>query len=60
MLGIAFELEINDLLDREFLKKYTVGYEKFRIYLLGKDDGQPKTAEWAEKICGISAEKIKF
>ena len=60
MLGIAFELETNDLLDREFLKKYTVGYEKFRLYLLGKDDGQTKTAEWAEKICGINAETIKL
>ena len=59
MLGIAFELETLDLLDREFLGKYTVGYEKFKLYLLGKDDGQAKNPEWAEKICGIKAEKIK-
>ena len=59
MLGIAYELESKDLVDRNFLKNYTVGYEKFKLYLTGQKDGQPKNAEWAEKICGISAETIR-
>ena len=59
MLGIAFELEIENLLDRKFLEEYTVGYEKFRLYLLGTADGQPKTPKWAESICGIKSDKIK-
>ena len=59
MLGIAYELESKDLVDRNFLKNYTVGYEKFKLYLTGQKDGQPKNAEWAENICGISAESIR-
>ena len=59
MLGIAYELESKDLADRNFLKNYTVGYEKFKLYLTGQKDGQPKNAEWAEKICGISADTIR-
>ena len=59
MLGIAYELESKDLADRNFLKNYTVGYEKFKLYLTGQKDGQPKNAEWAENICGISADTIR-
>ena len=59
MLGIAYELESKDLADRIFLKNFTVGYEKFKLYLMGQKDGQPKNAEWAENICGINAETIR-
>ena len=59
MLGIAYELESKDLADRNFLKNFTVGYEKFKLYLTGQKDGQPKNAEWAENICGISADTIR-
>ncbi|MFU2489202.1 molybdopterin-dependent oxidoreductase [Thauera sp. WH-1] len=46
--------------DKAYLDKYTVGFDKFLPYLLGKDaDGTPpKTPEWAEKITGIPAAKI--
>ena len=59
MLGLAYELESKSLVDRDFLKKYTVGYEKFKLYLIGQKDDQPKNAEWAENICGVSAETIR-
>lgn len=59
MLGIAHTLVSEDKHDKAFLKKYTTGYDKFEEYLLGKSDNQPKDAEWAAKICGVSAEKIK-
>ena len=29
------------------------------MYLLGENDSKPKNAEWAEKICGVSADQIK-
>ena len=45
MLGMAFELETNNLANLEFLASHCVGYERFRRYLLGLDDGQPKTPE---------------
>ena len=59
MLGIAHVLETENLTDRDFLNRCTTGYDRFRAYLTGETDGQPKTAEWAAKICGIDAEVIR-
>ena len=50
MLGIVHTLVEQGKHDKDFLKKYTSGYAKFEEYLLGKTDGQPKTAEWAAKF----------
>lgn len=59
MLGIANVLVSEKLHDRAFLERYTVGYDRFESYLLGRDDGQPKNAEWAAAICGIDADVIR-
>lgn len=59
MLGLAHCLVSERVHDRTFLQRYTVGYEKFENYLLGEDNGQPKSAEWAASICGIAAEAIR-
>ncbi|QBF31367.1 molybdopterin-dependent oxidoreductase [Thalassococcus sp. S3] len=45
--------------DKDFLETYTVGWERFIDYLEGKDDGVPKTPEWAAKITGINAKRIR-
>ncbi len=58
MLAMAYELETSGKVDREFIRKYTVGYDKFLPYLLGKSDGVAKTPKWAEKISGVPAAKI--
>ncbi|MHB1375519.1 MAG: molybdopterin-dependent oxidoreductase [Thauera sp.] len=46
--------------DKAYLDKYTVGFDRFLPYLLGKDadDTPAKTPEWAAKITGIPAAKI--
>lgn len=59
MLGLAHVLVTEGLHDRGFLNRYTVGYDRFETYLLGRSDGQPKDAEWAAKICSIEAETIR-
>lgn len=59
MLGIAYTLVQQNKHDKAFLKKYTKGYDKFEAYLLGKEDNQPKTAEWASQICGVPIEMIQ-
>lgn len=59
MLGLSHVLVTEGLHDREFLQRYTVGYEHFEDYILGRGDGLPKTAEWAAEICGIGVETIK-
>lgn len=59
MLAIAHTLYTEKLHDEKFLANYTVGMDKFLPYLLGDSDGVAKTPEWAEKICGISADDIR-
>ncbi|MDR3516963.1 MAG: trimethylamine-N-oxide reductase TorA [Azospirillaceae bacterium] len=59
MLGIAHTLYVEDLHDKEFLAKYTSGFEKFLPYLLGQTDGIPKTPEWAQAICGVDAATLR-
>jgi len=58
MLGLAHALVGSDSVDREFLERCTVGYDRFQAYLLGETDSQPKTPEWAAGICGVPAKTI--
>jgi biotin/methionine sulfoxide reductase len=59
MLGLAHTLIGEGLHDRAFLDRYCVGFEKFERYVLGLDDGRPKTAEWAAQLSGIRAEALR-
>jgi biotin/methionine sulfoxide reductase len=59
MLALAHTLVAENLHDRDFLARYSVGFERFERYLLGGNDGRPKSAEWAAPLCGIAAATIK-
>ena len=59
MLGLAHTLVSEGLHDRDFLDLYTVGFKKFERYLLGTEDGTPKSADWAAAITGIDADYIR-
>ena len=59
LLGIAHALVAEHLEDRRFLARYCTGYERFERYLQGRDDGQPKSPEWAAPICGVDAADIR-
>jgi len=59
MLGLAHTLVEEDLHDKDFLEKYTVGFERFLPYLMGETDGQPKDADWAESLSDIPADEIR-
>lgn len=58
ILAMCHHLVEKDLYDKEFIKNYTVGFNKFKKYLFGETDNIVKDAQWAEKICGIKAEDI--
>ncbi|MFA7084054.1 MAG: molybdopterin-dependent oxidoreductase [Arcobacteraceae bacterium] len=45
--------------DKEFIEKYTHGFDQFLPYLLGKTDGIDKTTKWAEKITEVPAKKME-
>ncbi|MBR9892770.1 molybdopterin-dependent oxidoreductase [bacterium] len=59
MLALAYVLETEGLADHAFLERYATGYERFRPYLLGESDGQPKTPEWAAPLCGADPQTIR-
>lgn len=59
MLALAHTLLTEGLHDRDFLARYCVGFASFERYLLGHDDGQAKSAEWAAPLCGIAGETLK-
>ena len=45
--------------DKEYVKTHTVGFDKVADYVLGKEDGIPKTPEWASQKCGVPEWTIK-
>ncbi|MBZ7983927.1 MULTISPECIES: molybdopterin-dependent oxidoreductase [unclassified Campylobacter] len=59
MMGMATYLIDNKLYDAEFMENYTIGFDKFSDYLMGKTDGVKKDSKWAENICGIKASVIE-
>jgi biotin/methionine sulfoxide reductase len=59
MLGLAHTLVVERRHDEAFLARYCEGFERFRAYLLGETDGQPKDAAWAAAITSIPAETIR-
>lgn len=58
MMALVHTLVIEGRHDRAFLDRYTSGWPVFQRYLLGEVDGQPKSADWAAPITGISADEI--
>ncbi|MFL2788627.1 MAG: molybdopterin-dependent oxidoreductase, partial [Paracoccaceae bacterium] len=58
LLSLAHTLIIKNLVDIDFINKYTVGFEQFSEYLFGKQDGIPKSAKWGADICNIPEKKI--
>ncbi|WP_316858231.1 molybdopterin-dependent oxidoreductase [uncultured Cohaesibacter sp.] len=59
MLALCHSLLIEDLHKEDFLQEYTSGWPAFRAYLLGETDGEPKSADWAGKICDMPADTIR-
>ncbi|APX25385.1 MULTISPECIES: molybdopterin-dependent oxidoreductase [Salipiger] len=59
MLALAHVLETEGLTDHAFLDRYTTGFTRFRPYLMGETDGQPKSPDWAAPICGLDPETIR-
>lgn len=58
MLALAHVLVTEGLHNEAFIQQYTVGYDRFRGYLLGDTDGQPKDPAWAEALTDIPAQQI--
>ncbi|MFC1950446.1 molybdopterin-dependent oxidoreductase [Chloroflexota bacterium] len=59
LIAMAYVIITNKLHDQAFLDKYTTGFDKFKDYVLGIEDGVPKTPAWAEVITGAKATTIE-
>ncbi len=44
---------------KEYVATHTVGFDKVKAYVMGEEDGIPKTPEWASPKCGVPEWTIK-
>lgn len=58
-LAIAYVWITEGIYDKEYVATHTFGFDKFADYVLGKEDGIPKTPKWAAELCGIPSRTIK-
>jgi trimethylamine-N-oxide reductase (cytochrome c) len=45
--------------NKEYIKTHTIGMDKVEAYVMGEEDGIPKTPAWAYKKCGVPPWTIK-
>jgi molybdopterin guanine dinucleotide-containing S/N-oxide reductase-like protein len=58
-LAIAYVWIVEGTYDKEYVKTHVVGFDKFADYVLGKEDGIPKTPKWASSKCDVPTWTIK-
>jgi len=58
-LAIAYVWMTEGTYDKDYVATHTVGFDKVEDYVLGREDGIPKTPEWASKKCGVPEWTIK-
>lgn len=57
--AIAYQWIVDDTYDHFYIENRTLGFDEFKAYILGEEDGIPKTPEWAGEKCGIPARRIR-
>ena len=58
MAAVLYVLLSEDLVDRSFIRRTSVGFDVLERYVRGLDDGQAKTPLWAQRICAVSPENV--
>jgi molybdopterin guanine dinucleotide-containing S/N-oxide reductase-like protein len=58
-LAIAWVWITEGTYDKKFVADRSVGFDVWRDYVLGKEDGIPKTPEWQEPETGIAAKDVR-
>jgi len=56
--AMAYVIIKENLHARDFIDTYTSGFDKYKDYVFGLEDGVEKTPQWAEPISGIPAGNI--
>ncbi|MFO7962853.1 MAG: molybdopterin-dependent oxidoreductase [Desulfobacterales bacterium] len=58
MLAMAYVIISENLEDRDFIESWTSGFDAFKAYVFGTEDGVYKTPQWAEAVSGVQAKTI--
>jgi anaerobic dimethyl sulfoxide reductase subunit A len=58
LIAMAHVIITEGLQDQAFIDRHTVGFDRYRDYVLGREDGAPKAPQWAEAITGVPAATI--
>ena len=58
-LAIAYQWFKDGTYDKEYLATHAYGVDKFEDYVMGREDGVPKTPDWASPITGVPSRTIK-
>ncbi len=58
-LAIAYIWIEEDTYNKDYIATHTVGFDKVKAYVMGEEDGIPKTPEWASAKCGAPEWTIK-
>ena len=58
-LAIMYVWLKEDLYDKEYVAERTTGFDEWRDYLLGTDDGVAKTPEWQQAETGVPAKDVR-
>jgi len=59
VLAIAQVWMTEGLYDKEYVAARTIGFEKWKAYVLGEEDGVAKTPEWQEGETGVPAKDVR-
>lgn len=59
VIAMAYVMINEGLQDQAYIDKYTVGFDRYKDYVLGSEDNIPKTPAWAEAITGVPAATIE-
>ena len=58
-LAIAYTWIKEGTYDQKYLDTHSVGFDKFKAYVMGDEDGVPKTPAWASPLCKVPEWTIK-
>ena len=58
-LAIAWVWMNEGTFEKDYIATHAYGFEKFEDYVLGREDGVPKTPAWASEKCGVAEWTIK-